>query len=124
MEAVACTRGKGAAILPPRGALRRVDGGFNFWGRRKAAVAGQNPPLSALPNVTISGPIGNIPVFEATLGLILLVGAIYFFIPQRTAPETQAAKPPETRPQRTLPSAPPPPPPPPPHTPSITLPLP
>jgi len=70
---------------------------INFLWPRNAAVGGQNPPLSALPNVTIGGPIGNIPVFEATLGLILLVGAIYFFIAQRNAPETQAIKPAEAR---------------------------
>jgi len=66
---------------------------INFLWPRNAAVGGQNPPLSALPNVTIGGPIGNIPVFEATLGLILLVGAIYFFIAQRNAPETKAVLP-------------------------------
>ena len=70
---------------------------INFLWPRNAAVGGQNPPLSALPNVTIGGPIGNIPVFEATLGLILLVGAIYFFIAQRNAPETAAIKPAEAR---------------------------
>jgi amino acid transporter len=68
---------------------------INFLWPRNAAVGGQNPPLSALPNVTIGGPIGDIPVFEATLGLILLVGAIYYFIAQRNAPETQAIKPAE-----------------------------
>ena len=68
---------------------------INFLWPRNAAVGGQNPPLSALPNVTIGGAIGNIPVFEATLGLILLVGAIYYFIAQRNAPETQAIKPAE-----------------------------
>jgi amino acid transporter len=68
---------------------------INFLWPRNAAVGGQNPPLSALPNVTIGGPLGNIPVFEATLGLILLVGAIYFLIAQRNSPETQAIKPTE-----------------------------
>src|SRR5216684_3744926 len=70
---------------------------INFLWPRNAAVGGQNPPLSALPNVTIGGPIGNIPVFEATLGLILLVGAIYFFIAQRNAPETKAVLPAQAR---------------------------
>jgi amino acid transporter len=70
---------------------------INFLWPRNAAVGGQNPPLSALPNVTIGGLIGDIPVFEATLGLILLVGAIYYFIAQRNAPETQAIKPAEAR---------------------------
>src|SRR5258708_14406215 len=63
---------------------------INFLWPRNAAVGGQNPPLSALPNVTIGGPIGNIPVFEATLGLIFLVGAIYFFFAQPTPPRTKA----------------------------------
>jgi len=70
---------------------------INFLWPRNAAVGGQNPPLSALPNVTIGGPIGSIPVFEATLGLILLVGAVYYLIAQRNAPETQAIKPLEAR---------------------------
>jgi amino acid transporter len=61
---------------------------INFLWPRNAAVGGQNPPLSALPNVTIGGTLGNIPVFEATLGLILIVGAIYFLIAQRNTPET------------------------------------
>jgi hypothetical protein len=61
---------------------------INFLWPRNAAIGGQNPPLSALPNVTISGPLGNIPVFEATLGLIIIVGAIYYFAAQRNAPET------------------------------------
>ena len=63
---------------------------INFLWPRNASVGGQNPPLSALPNVTIGGPIGNIPVFEFTLGLILLVGVIYYVIGQRNAPETPA----------------------------------
>ena len=63
---------------------------LNFLWPRNAAVGGQNPPLSALPNVTIAGPIGSIPVFEFTLGLILLVGVIYYVIAQRNAPETPA----------------------------------
>ncbi len=52
-----------------------------------------NPPLSGLPNISISGTLGNIPIFEATLGVILIVGAIYYFIAQRSAPETAAIKP-------------------------------
>jgi len=61
---------------------------INFLWPRNAAVGGQNPPLSALPNVTIGGTLGNIPVFEATLALILIVGAIYYLIAQRNAPAT------------------------------------
>jgi urea carboxylase system permease len=68
---------------------------INFLWPRNAAVGGQNPPLSALPNLTIGGPIGDIPVFEFTLGVILLVGAVYYVIAQRNAPETRAISPAE-----------------------------
>ncbi|TMF90293.1 MAG: amino acid permease [Chloroflexi bacterium] len=64
---------------------------INFLWPRNAAVGGQNPPLSALPNLSISGPISNIPVFEFTLGVILLVGLIYWAIAQRRAPDTSVA---------------------------------
>jgi hypothetical protein len=66
---------------------------INFLWPRNAAVGGQNPPLSALPNLTIGSPIGDIPVFEFTLGVILLVGVIYYLIAQRNAPETKAVAP-------------------------------
>ena len=66
---------------------------INFLWPRNASVGGQNPPLSALPNITIGSPIGDIPVFEFTLGLILLVGAIYYFIAQRNAADTPAIQP-------------------------------
>jgi urea carboxylase system permease len=66
---------------------------INFLWPRNAAVGGQNPPLSALPNVTIGSPIGDIPVFEFTLGVILLVGLIYFLVAQRKAPQTAAIQP-------------------------------
>jgi urea carboxylase system permease len=66
---------------------------INFLWPRNAAVGAQNPPLSALPNVTITGTLGNIPVYEFTLGLILLVGVIYYVIAQRNAPETKAIAP-------------------------------
>src|ERR1700716_4046488 len=56
---------------------------INFLWPRNASVGGQHPPLSALPHITIGSPIGDIPVFEFTLGLILLVGAIYYVIAQR-----------------------------------------
>ena len=66
---------------------------INFLWPRNASVGGQNPPLSALPNVTIGGPIGDIPVFEFTLGVILLVGLIYYLVAQRKAPKTPAIQP-------------------------------
>ena len=68
---------------------------INFLWPRGLSAGGQNPPLSVLPNVTISGTLGNIPVFEFTLGLILLVGVIYYVIAQRNAPETKAVAPAE-----------------------------
>jgi amino acid transporter len=61
---------------------------INFLWPRDLSVGGQNPPLSTLPNLGIGGSIGGIPVYEFTLGVILLVGAIYYFIAQRNAPET------------------------------------
>jgi urea carboxylase system permease len=66
---------------------------INFLWPRNASVGGQNPPLSALPNITIGSPIGDIPVFEFTLGLILLVGAIYYLVAQRNAADTPAIQP-------------------------------
>jgi amino acid transporter len=55
---------------------------INFLWPRNLAVGGQNPPLTALfPN--IASAFANIPVFEATLAVILIVGAIYYFIAQR-----------------------------------------
>ena len=64
---------------------------INFLWPRNASVGGQNQPLSALPNITIGSPVGNIPVFEFTLGLIVLVGVIYWAIAQRKAPDTTVA---------------------------------
>jgi urea carboxylase system permease len=64
---------------------------INFLWPRNAAVGGQNPPVSALPNVTFPGFLGAIPLFEFTLGLILLVGLIYWAIAQRRAPDTGVA---------------------------------
>jgi urea carboxylase system permease len=54
-----------------------------------------NPPLSSLPNVNLPGFLGNIPIFEATVGVIVVVGAIYYVFAQRGMPETQAIKPAE-----------------------------
>ena len=57
---------------------------INFLWPRSAT----NPPLSALPNLNIGGGIGNIPIFEATLGVILILGAIYYLIAQRGSAAT------------------------------------
>jgi amino acid transporter len=60
----------------------------NFLWPRNLAAGNQNPPVSSLPNVTIPSPIGDIPIFEAVVGVIVIVGAIYYFAAQRNAPET------------------------------------
>jgi urea carboxylase system permease len=57
--------------------------------------ASSNPPLSGLPNVPDLGAFGGIPIFEATLGVILVVGAIYYLVAGRGMPDTQAVKPAE-----------------------------
>jgi urea carboxylase system permease len=54
-----------------------------------------NPPVSSLPNLPNLGPLGDIPLFEATLGVILIVGFVYWLVAQRGAPETPAIKPAE-----------------------------
>ena len=50
--------------------------------------ASTNPPLNSLPGFPNLGPIGNIPIFEATLGVIVVVGAIYYLVALRGSPET------------------------------------
>ena len=68
---------------------------INFLWPRGASAGGQNPPLSALPNITIPGFLANIPLFEFTLGVILIVGAVYFFAAQRRPTATPTIKPAE-----------------------------
>ena len=58
----------------------------NFLWPRNAAVGGQNPPLSALPNVTIPGFLTDVPIYEFTLAVIIIVGFVYWFFAQRNAP--------------------------------------
>src|SRR5712691_3734822 len=53
--------------------------------------AASNPNLSALPNFPNLGAIGNVPIFEATILVIVVVGAIYYVIAQRGKTD-QAAK--------------------------------
>ena len=43
---------------------------------------------SVRPFIPDLGPFGSIPIFEATLGVIVLVGAIYYFVALRGSPET------------------------------------
>ncbi|HXJ49688.1 MAG TPA: amino acid permease [Candidatus Acidoferrum sp.] len=67
---------------------------INFLWPRNAAVGAQNPPLSFLlsvgSNIKYTGPLADAPLYELTLGVILLVGVIYYVIAQRNAPATPA----------------------------------
>jgi urea carboxylase system permease len=45
--------------------------------------AASNPPLSALPNIPELGPLSNVPIFEATIAVILVIGGIYYAVAQR-----------------------------------------
>ena len=66
----------------------------NFlWPRSVGSCSICNPPLSALPNINLGTSIGSVPIFEATLGVILIVGAIYYFIAQRNAPDATPVQP-------------------------------
>ena len=64
---------------------------INFLWPRDASAGYQNPPLSALPNVTFPGFMQDIPVYEFTLAVILIVGAVYWALAQRTARDTTPA---------------------------------
>jgi urea carboxylase system permease len=69
---------------------------INFLWPRNVAVGAQNPPLSFLlstgSNITYTGPLAGFPLYELTLGVILLVGVVYYVIAQRNAPETPAVQ--------------------------------
>ncbi len=64
---------------------------INFLWPRNLAVGNQNPPVSSLPNLPNLGPIGSIPLFEATLAVILIVGFVYWVVAQRRAPDASVA---------------------------------
>jgi urea carboxylase system permease len=82
-EAAPFKLGQWGLILNILGLVWGVAMEINFLWPRDAAAGAQNPPLSALPNVSIGGVIGTIPIFEFTLGIILLVGFIYWALAQR-----------------------------------------
>ncbi|HSS62167.1 MAG TPA: amino acid permease [Candidatus Limnocylindrales bacterium] len=91
--------GQWGVIVNILGLIWGISMEINFLWPRNALVGGQNPPLSALPNATGTGtigvpsPIGDIPIYELTLAIIIVVGAIYWAIAQRGAPETAAVQP-------------------------------
>ena len=63
----------------------------NFLWPRSAS----NPPLSSLPNLNLPGFLGNVPIFEATVLVIVVIGAIYYALAQRSMPETRTIAPAE-----------------------------
>ena len=54
----------------------------NFLWPRPAS----NPSLSTLPNLPGLGSLGQLPIFEATVAVIVIVGAIYYLVAQRNKP--------------------------------------
>jgi amino acid transporter len=87
--------GQWGLVITILGLVWGISMEINFLWPRNAAVGGQNPPLSALPNTEISGVLGNIPIYEFTLGIILVVGLVYWALAQRRAPDTAAIQPAE-----------------------------
>jgi len=87
--------GSWGTIVNILGLLWGVAMEINFLWPRDASVGGQNPPLSALPNITVPDFLSHIPVYEFTLGVIILVGLVYWAIAQRSAPETPTVQPAE-----------------------------
>jgi len=52
---------------------------INFLWPRPAS----NPSLGSLPNIPNLGALGNVPIFEATILVIVVVGAVYYLVAQR-----------------------------------------
>jgi amino acid transporter len=96
-EAAPFKLGQWGLIVSILGLVWGIAMEINFLWPRNAVVGGQNPPLSALPNTSISGFIGNIPIYEFTLGIILVVGLLYWAFAQRSAPDTPVVAPAQAR---------------------------
>jgi amino acid transporter len=92
-EAAPFKLGQWGVIVNVLGLVWGIAMEINFLWPRNVAAGGQNPPLSALPNVTVPGFLSNIPIFEFTLGVILVVGVIYWAVAQRKAPSTTTIAP-------------------------------
>jgi amino acid transporter len=76
--------GSWGSIVNVLGLVWGVSMLINFlWPRTSS-----NPPLSALPNLSIGGALGNIPIFEATVGVIVIIGAVYYVFAQNRMPRT------------------------------------
>jgi amino acid transporter len=92
--------GQWGTIINILGLLWGVAMEVNFLWPRNVAVGAQNPPLSFLLStgsngLVYTGPFAGAPLYELTLGVILLVGVIYYVIAQRNSPETKAVLPSE-----------------------------
>ena len=83
--------GSAGVIVSILGLVWGIAMEINFLWPRDASAGGQNPPLSALPNVTFPGFMQNIPVYELTLAVILIVGVVYWAAAQRRAPASTPA---------------------------------
>ena len=90
-EAAPFKLGSWGVILNIVGLVYGVAMEINFLWPRDASVGNQNPAVKILPNLPNLGPIGEIPLFEATLALIIIVGAVYWFFAQRKAATATAA---------------------------------
>jgi amino acid transporter len=70
----------------------------NFMWPRDVNAGAANPPFNSLANLPswlANSPLGNVWLFELTLGVILVIGAIYYAFAQRNMPETVPVKPAE-----------------------------
>jgi urea carboxylase system permease len=90
-EAAPFKLGQWGLIVNILGLVWGISMEINFLWPRNLAVGNQNPPVSSLPNLPNLGPIGSLPLFEATLAVILIVGVIYWAIAQRRARDTSTA---------------------------------
>ena len=90
-EAAPFKLGQWGLIVNILGLVGGISMEINFLWPRNLAVGNQNPPVSSLPNLPNLGPIGSLPLFEATLAVILIVGVIYWAIAQRRARDTSTA---------------------------------
>ena len=74
---------------------------INFLWPRDVSAGAQNPPLSILPNfngtgtIGVTGTLGNIPLYELTLAIILVVGLVYYLAAQRKPAASTTIKPAE-----------------------------
>jgi amino acid transporter len=66
---------------------------INFLWPRGLSIGNQNPAISTMPNFPNLGPLGHVPIFEATLAVLVIIGAIYYFVAQRNLAPGAAVQP-------------------------------